>query len=183
MEPAQVFLLPPSNTHNGVLYLVLAFCFISQQSQVFLAGHNWHRSLSARKKIIVVHQRRRVMQSCCLLSIQVQNTIVSVLVQLIVSSLILWRCFWNSEHRVYDQFMQSRFCFPVSYFSAHNGVTVNCPSVWSGFAKFLLLRTAVWASGRFAAALSHWWFFCSWLKGREVLTDSWYVTMIWLTSL
>lgn len=137
------FFSPPSNTHNGVLYLVLAFCFISQRSQVFLAGLNWHRSLSARKKIIVVHQRRRVMQSCCLLSIQVQNTIVSVLVQLIVSSLILWRCFWNSEHCVYDQFMQSRFCFPVSYFSAHNGVTINCPSLCSGFAKFLQLRTAV----------------------------------------
>lgn len=94
--------------------MVLAFCFISQQSQVFLAGHSWHRSLSARKKIIVVHQRRRVMQRCCLLSIQVQNTIVSVLVQLIVSSLILWRVFGIQS----TVFMIS-LCNPAFVFHCH----------------------------------------------------------------
>lgn len=63
------FFLPPSNTHNGLFYLVLASCFISQRGQVFLAAVLWHRSLSAKKGIIVGHQQRRVMQSRCLLGI------------------------------------------------------------------------------------------------------------------
>lgn len=79
-EPDWRFLfLPPSNTHNGLFYLVLASRFISQWSQVFLAELIWHCSLSARKGIIVGHQQRKVMQSCCccccLLGIQVQNII------------------------------------------------------------------------------------------------------------
>lgn len=151
------FFLPPSNTHNGLLYLVLASRFISQWSQVFLAGLNWHSGLSARKKIIVVHQRRRVTQSCCLLGIQVQNTIVSVLAQLTDGSEIHLRCFCIPEHGVYDQLiMQSSFCFPVLYF---------LPTL---IRVFTALRCCV-SLRQVVVALSHWWFCCSWLKGRELL--------------
>lgn len=160
------FFLPPSNTHNGLFYLVLASSFISQCSQVFLAEFIWLCSLSARMGIIVGHRGgscRAAAAAAAAAGLLVSYKSRTYLCPHIVYFSVYW-CIKDNCH-ILRQFFKTGFFF----FSCSQGLKMRrtqlSSTFFSCFAELVVAPSRCRSMGQVVGVLRNG---CSRLEGRVV---------------